>query len=326
MYSEFYPKARSKFSYLPKKSRDYILEYVNHLIQRQVSPSTLRHNIGCLCQFCRQLPIDKQRNLPEIKKIEVRHYVESLTHRNLSAGSINNHLGALKSFFSYMVDEDYMDKNPVLRRYYVEQAIRLPRPMREEDLEIFLMTLQNPIDKASFLLMLRSGLRIGEVCKLKVEHIKWENKNIIVFNGKGKVDRVTYMSEDLEAALSVWLETRGYISIYCFKSPYKKGGDKPISDGALRERMRNLLAQSGLQGRGYTPHSLRHTFATGLLNGGLPLPVLKDLMGHKTLNQTLMYAKLSNQTIRNSYYKAMENIERERSLYKDIANELFGKV
>ena len=98
-------------------------------------------------------------------------------------------------------------------------------------------------------------------------------------------------------------------------SPYKS--EQPLSPRMVQHRMQGLLEQCGLQGKGYTPHTLRHTFATLLLNGGMDLYVLKSLMGHKKVDQTLMYARLSNQRIRDSYDRAVRNVEKDLELLKE---------
>jgi integrase/recombinase XerD len=324
MYSTLYPKAERIFSYLPSGSRTLVLEYVNHLIHRQLSPGTIKGRIYNLDHFFQHLAEERREDLCQLCKQDVRSFAEALSSRKLSASGVNGHLKTLRSFFAYMVDEDYRDKNPVLRRYYVEEERRLPRPMSEADVGVFVAHLKAPRERAVFLLMLRSGLRVGEVCRVQVSDINWPLKNLIVYNGKGKVDRVAYFSKDVEQALELWLHTRGYLSGYCFASPYKL--DRPIHSNSIGNWMAKILARCGLQGKGYTPHTLRHTFATNMLNAGMDLTVLRDLMGHKDSNQTLMYAQLSNQTIRSSYDRAVRQIEEEMALFKEVAGELSKRI
>ncbi len=326
MYSEFYLKAERAFSFLPLKSKWGILAYIGYLIQRQLSPATIRHIISVLNRFCKSLSEEKQDDLARVNKNDIRRYTEGLSHQKLCASSINGHLSNLRGFYSFLIDEDYyLGNNPVLRRYHIEQEKRLPRPMKEEDLEKFLKTLEKARDRAMFLLKVRSGLRAGEVSRLKVDNIKWEKQNLIVYNGKGKVDRVVYFSPDAQAALRFWLATRNYNSDYCFRSPYKNA-EKPISTRMIQYRMQSLLSESGLTGKGYGPHTLRHTFATTMLNAGMRLEALRDLMGHKTTSQTEMYAKLYEQTVYNSYTKAMEKIEKKSTSLKEPCDGLSTSI
>ena len=316
MYSELYPKAERIFSYVPCGSRKLVLEYVNHLIHRQLSPGTIKNTMYNLDHFFQYLAEEKREDISQVCKQDVRSFAETLSARKLSASGINGHLKMLRGFFVYLVDEDYCTKNPVLHWYYVEQERRLSRPMSETDVRIFVAHLKTPRDRAVFLLMLRTGLRVGEVSRLQVSDIHWPHKNLIVYNGKGKVDRVVYFSRDAEQALELWLPTRGYLSAYCFAS--FRTLDRPINPIIIGQWMAKILAQCGLAGKGYTPHTLRHTFATNMLHAGMDLTVLRDLMGHKNSNMTLMYAQLSNQTIRSSYDRAVRHVEGERALLKEV--------
>lgn len=315
MYATLSEKAEKTFSSLPDRSHTLVVDYLNHLINRRLSPATIRTTIYHLNRFFQDLTEEQRNNPGRFCQADIRVFIAHLHDRQLSAASVNGYLSTLKSFFVYLVDEEYLHKNPVLRRYYVDLPTYLPRPMSEGDLTVFLAHLNTPRDRAIFLLMLRCGLRVGEVCRLQMNDVDWQHKTLIVHNGKGRVDRVVYFSKDAEEALRLWLRHRGYVSRFCFLSPYKS--EQPLSPRMVQLRMQELLDQCGLQGKGYTPHTLRHTFATLLLNGGMDLYVLKNLMGHKKVDQTLMYARLSNQRIRASYHRAVQNVEEKLALLKE---------
>jgi site-specific recombinase XerD len=315
MYAKLSEKVNKTFSSLPEKSRILVEGHLNYLINRRFSPSTIRTTIYHLNTFCQHLPDHYREDLCQVRCADIRAFIEYLHGRKLAACSINGYLSVLRSFFRYLIDEDYVGKNPVLRRYFLPQPIRLPRPMHEADLKVFVSHLKEPWDRAVFLLMLRCGLRVGEVCRLKIRDLDWQHKTIIIHNGKGRVDRVVYMSKDAEEALRLWLRERGYMNELCFLSRYKS--EQPLSTRMVELRMQKILEQCALQDKGYTPHTLRHTFATLLLNAGMDLYVLKSLMGHKKVDQTLMYARLSNRRIHESYYQAMQSINTELELLKE---------
>ena len=321
MYSDLLPKANSIFSSLPPTTKGYIQEYIQHQITRKLSPYTITSAINSIKQFFEHLSQDKKGDISLISKHDVRGFIESLSNRHLSSGTINTYLGYLRPFFAYMVDEDYVLKNPVLRRYYVIKETRLPRPMDDMDLRKFLEVLRLPRDRAMFLLMLRCGLRIGEVTKLQISDIHWVNKTIKVYNGKGRVDRMVYFSQDAEVALCLWWQSVcNNDSSYCF--PSHRGARNHVGSAPIRQRLYHLRAECGVDNKGYTQHCLRHSFATSLLNAGIPLPIHKDLMGHTTFDQTLMYAKLSDQKSRDSYGKAMDLVQQEFALFKENAGGL----
>lgn len=318
MYAQFYSRSEKHFSQLSEKNRELIFNYLHHLMHRQVSPNTFRAISSGLNQFCVYLSNEGKNTFSELRSKDIQSYIEQLSQKDLSAGTIDTYLTILKRFFDYLVDEEQLSKNPVLRRYFLPKPVRLPRPMSNEDLAIFLEQIQDLQYRAIFLLMIRSGLRIGEVSQLQLEDMHWAQQNLMVRNGKGKVDRVVYFSAEVEHALRRWLSTRSYESAYCFASSAQP--TVPIPHITIRKWMEAFLQKNNLSGKGYTPHTLRHTFATTLLNAGVPLVVLRDLMGHKSLDQTLMYAQLSNHTVRESYDRACEKLFAEQVLFPKVSN------
>ncbi len=156
--------------------------------------------------------------------------------------------------------------------------------------------------------MLRCGLRAGEARTLLWSAINWEQQTFRIDNSKGAVDRVVYYSTDVETALRQWQKTKKQDSPYVFPSPMKAYEGKPLSRVRSHTLFAHYIAKAGLN-PAYTSHCLRHTFATSLLNAGASLEVLKELMGHTSLDMTLRYAKLYDATKRQQYDQAMEQTE-----------------
>jgi len=156
------------------------------------------------------------------------------------------------------------------------------------------------------LLLLRTGLRIGELLNVKVADIILPECKMLIHQGeKNDHGRVAYYNEDAGTALQHWLDTRNQEKEYLF---YSRSREK-ISYVAAWTIMKNLLEKTGLSGKGYSLHSLRHTFATDMLNAGLRLEVLQQLLGHRSIEITMRYARLSNTTRETEYFKAMTIIE-----------------
>ena len=150
-------------------------------------------------------------------------------------------------------------------------------------------------------------MRIGELLNVKVTDIILPEKKILLYIGEKNFEgRVVYFSNDAEVALIEWLQLRNQQKEYLFYSPAREN----ISYVSAWKVMRNLLTKANLRGKGYTLHSLRHTFATTMLNAGLRLEVLQQLLGHKLIDMTLRYAKLSNVTREAEYFKAIAVIEK----------------
>jgi site-specific recombinase XerD len=136
-----------------------------------------------------------------------------------------------------------------------------------------------------------------------------EQKILIYADQKNLRGRVVYFSEDAKAPLSAWLKERDQTIEMLFYG-YK---GKPLSYTGARAMFIKYLEKAGLSKKGYTLHCLRHTYATDLLNAGMPLECLEKLMGHSYLEVTRRYAKLSDKTREEEYFKAMAVIERREA-------------
>lgn len=157
------------------------------------------------------------------------------------------------------------------------------------------------------LMLLRSGMRIGELLKTKVADVVLTQRKVLIFEGdKNGVGRVVYFSDDAKEALEAWLRARDAGKGFLF---YAQGRSSMCYSSA-RMMFERYVEQAGLCHKGYTLHSLRHTYGTELLNAGMPLECLQQLMGHNNIEITRRYARLSDNSRAAAYFKAMAIIER----------------
>ena len=186
----------------------------------------------------------------------------------------------------------------------------LPRAMEPEDVERLLSVNSNARDRAMILLLLRTGMRIGELLSTALRDVNLREQRILIFEAeKNLLGRVVYFSGDARKALDAWLEIRGTMPGLLFHG-YK---GKSLSYPAARTVFIKYLKIAGLSHKGYTLHCLRHTYATELLNALMPIECLEKLLGHKNLDVTRRYARLSDKTREEEYFKAMAIIERRES-------------
>lgn len=151
-------------------------------------------------------------------------------------------------------------------------------------------------------------MRIGELLQVKVTDIILPEKKILLFLGeKNFQGRVVYFSDDALHALQRWLDIRDITKEYLFYSRSKK----QISYVACWMALKKILERAGLDHKGYSLHCLRHTFATSMLNAGMRLEVVQQLLGYKSIEITKRYARMSDSTKENEYFKAMAVIEQE---------------
>jgi integrase/recombinase XerD len=156
------------------------------------------------------------------------------------------------------------------------------------------------------LTLLRTGMRIGELLSLRVNDVDLAERTVKIYQGeKNSIGRVVYLDNDACAALELWLKKRNPRKSYLF---YGRRG--PLGYTGVRQRFIDHLGKAGLSEKGYTLHCLRHTFATDLLNAGMRLECLQQLLGHSKIEVTRIYARLTDATREEEYFKAMAKIER----------------
>lgn len=183
----------------------------------------------------------------------------------------------------------------------------LPRSIEPNDVQRLLRKRFTTRDKCMMLMLLRSGMRIGELLALKLQHINLKERAVIIYesvkNGKG---RISYISDDAYKTLRKWIKVRDPKREYLF---YSRRGLK-MSYGTARSSFIKCLRKARLVRKGYTLHCLRHTFASELLSAGMPLESLQILMGHSNIEVTRRYARLTNKALEKDYFQAMQIIER----------------
>jgi site-specific recombinase XerD len=151
-------------------------------------------------------------------------------------------------------------------------------------------------------------MRIGELLNTTVSDINLAEKRIEIFETqKNRVGRVVYLADDACGALAHWLQVRRWQTALIF-SGY---GGRPLSYEVVRSNFKRLLVQADLAHKGYTLHCLRHTFASELLNAGMRLECLQPLLGHSQIEMTRRYARLTDVTRKEEYFRAMAKIEKE---------------
>jgi integrase/recombinase XerD len=204
-----------------------------------------------------------------------------------------------------------MRQQPVSRRrHHLLTPEVLPKAIPDADLVAFFQVIDSLRDRLLFLLMLRCGLRVSEACALTWEAIDLQAGTVRINQGKGRVDRVVYLSADVAQALRRWQKHHSP-GPYLFPSPQRRRAH--LFRSMVNRLMDQYLAAADLTTH-YSPHCLRHTFATQLLNAGVPLEVLKELLGHQSLQQTLRYAHLYDTTKRQHYEQAMTAITQRHAL------------
>ena len=194
--------------------------------------------------------------------------------------------------------------------HYLPLPEPLPRAMATQEVARWLTVINNGMDRALFLVLLRTGIRVGELSRLTVADVDLAQSALSIHQGnKNGRGRVVYLAADARQALAAWLKERQPFSV---KPLFFTRRSQGLNRVTVAARFRRYLKAADIQGP-YTVHSLRHTFATDLLNAGVPITTLQELMGHVNISVTQRYARVSDATKRQQYFAAMQQLRADSS-------------
>ena len=243
--------------------------------------------------------------LQEIISDDLESFVEHEQDRGLKVTTVRTRLNHLWAFLRFLFDQDIIDERILKRKIRLRIPEFLPRAIAPGDVRKFLGAIKEVRDRALILVLLRTGMRIGEVLRLSMRDLDIREKKIHIYEGeKNCLGRVVYLSDDALMALKLWLSKRDNTKEYLF---YGLRGS--LCYTAARNIFTQYLRETGLQHKGYTIHSLRHTFASELLNAGMRLECLQLLLGHRDIEMTRRYARLTDKSREEEYFRAMAIIE-----------------
>jgi site-specific recombinase XerD len=247
--------------------------------------------------------IDRPMNQVSFRDID--GFIDHQHHQGLAPTTVNRRLYALRHFFEFLIEHQVVDTNPIKPSHVLQRGRTLPRALAKEPLEQLFAQIQHPMDRALFLLMLRGGLRVSEVAQLKVRDLDWSQQALLIAQGKGRKDRRVYLSADAVASLHACLQQRpsnvpGELVFWNQKRP-----SRPLSVKAIQKKIQRYANAAGITA---SCHSLRHTFASNLLEQGAELMSIRELLGHASMSSSERYAKLSNQHVKQEYVRTMKKV------------------
>ena len=243
--------------------------------------------------------------LAQVSFREVDQFVEHQHHQGRSWATINRRLNALKHFFDFCLDQQCVGGNPVKPSHFVRRGRPLPKALSREQVQRLFAQIDHPMDRALFLVMLRCGLRVSEAAHLKLEHIDWEQQALHIVQGKGRKDRRVYLSPDAVASVQQCLAQHPGARAQGYVFWNRKRAQQPLSVKAIQKKMERYAKAAGVTA---SCHSLRHTFASNLLEHGAEVVAIRDFLGHSQIASSERYAKLSSQKIKQEYMRTMQKI------------------
>ncbi len=282
--------------------------------QRNYSPATIRAYRSDLRQlggFLAARSAALAADLSRVDTIAVRAWIAWLHQEGESRASIARKLACVRSFFSWLVREGRVAANPARPVRAPKLERKLPRLLSEREVErllesIEVATLKGKRDRAILELLYATGMRVGEMIALDLEGVDLSERVIIV-RGKGRKERQVLFGSRAEQAIRDWLAARR-----AEKGPAAGRGTDALfvntrgarlSDRSVRKILEARLRECALKRR-ISPHGLRHSFATHLLDRGADLRAIQELLGHASLSTTQRYTHVSTEQMLRVYRQA----------------------
>lgn len=286
---------------------EFAENYLFHLYGRNRRPNTLGLNYTSIRFFLQFLKTQGVGHLEGVSRKHLEAFVEHEQDRGMKPVSVKGRLGSIRAFLRFLTEENVVRPEVLARPIAVKVPDYLPRAMAPEDIRALLSVIHKPRDRAMVFMLLRTGMRIGELLSLKMENIDLSEQKVLIYEAqKTRVGRVVYFCSDAKEALVAWLKEKDpREDVLFYGRKYET-----LTYAAARMVFVKHLKKAGLDKKGYTIHCLRHTFASELLNAGMRLECLQPLLGHTSLEVTRRYARLTDRTREEEYFKAMALIEK----------------
>lgn len=261
-----------------------------------------------------------QEGIEQPKDIKRQHlftYIDERLVAGYAVTSINQDLRAFQATLRFLQERDFPIPLALLHVPTLKEPDALPRFLTDEEVSCLQANIEQQVpqasvqaeqrnallDRAIFYLLWHAGLRLGEVEELHLDDLSLGQQQLIVRQGKGMKDRTVYLTTMTATAIKTYLKVRGDGQsghLFLFRH-------LPLRKGFVHWRLKMVGKRTGIK---VTAHRLRHTCATQLLNAGCPITTIKELLGHRRLHSTLIYARVHDRTVAEDYYAAMTVIEK----------------
>lgn len=282
----------------------YINSFLNYLkVEKNYSDNTIQGYHKDLLDYKEYL---NGKNIKDTDYKFIRNYLSYMFLKKYEKKTISRHISTLRSFYKYLVNENIISKNPMLLISNPKLDKKLPNFLYYDELEILL----NIPDKETILglrdalileMLYSTGIRVSELINIKLKDINFSDKKILIL-GKGSKERYVLYGNTLKQILDLYLKnSRPKLNKNSEYLILNKNGNK-ITDRGVRLIISNILKKGELDYH-VSPHTLRHTFATHMLDNGADLKSVQELLGHSNLSTTQVYTHITNERLRSVYLK-----------------------
>jgi len=282
----------------------YIDKFIRYLeIEKNYSPHTILNYKLDLADFAKFI---SESSIEKVDYLLLRKYLAVLKEKSLGARSVGRRLSALRSFFKFLTREGLIRTNPILMLSSPKLDKHLPQFLTEEETAKLIESafarneedLMGLRDRAILETFYSTGIRISELVGLSLDDVDFIGGTAKVY-GKGKKERIVPIGDAALKTIRKYLEKRKKQVDAVFLNKF----GKRIGTRGVRDIVGKYILTAGLK-HGVSPHTLRHSFATHLLNRGADLRTVQELLGHANLSTTQIYTHLTTDKLKSIYDKA----------------------
>jgi integrase/recombinase XerC len=289
--------------------RKYIERFLNYLkINKGYSDNTTLNYEVDILEFNEYI-IEYKINFKTLNYQEIKPYLLKLHNMKYKRSTISRKLSSLRSFYKYLTKENVVYDNPFILVSLPKKEKKLPSFLYYNELDdiLHIPDISTPLGLRNRLileLLYATGIRVSELVKIKIKDIDTNQKSIRI-NGKGNKDRDVLYGDYCKDILNIYLND-GYLRLLnnkkCDYLILNNRGNS-ITERAIRYIIDKIIDDSAMK-KHVTPHTIRHTFATHLLDNGADLLTVQELLGHESLSTTQIYTHITNERLRSVYLKS----------------------
>lgn len=276
------------------------LEYIE--IEKGLSQNTVdayRRDLSFFIDFCRNEGV---LSLNEIKRSHVNSFILKLREESYTPRSIVRKIASLRGFFKWLCANEFITLNPTQTLEQPKLPKRLPKVMTVEEVNSILTSDLNKEESLIVELLYGCGLRVSELVNLKLNNIDVNSKYLQCY-GKGSKERIVPFGSKAQIALKKYLKHRDLIILKNKLPDTKVLLLKEDGKSVSRQDVYNFIKKQGEKiHKHISPHTLRHSFATHLLENGADLRVVQELLGHSDVSTTQLYTHITKKRLKEVYF------------------------
>ena len=294
-----------------------LTEYLDYLkYQKNYSDYTIDSYKNDILEYLNYLN-SEALNFKKVEYSDIRFYLMYLKdEKKDDNSSINRKLSSLRGFYKFLANEGYVKSNVFSLVNGPKKSKKLPRYFEYNELEELFKVpdIRTPLGQRDLLILemlYATGVRVGELVSIKVKDIDFGNKNILIL-GKGNKERFVQFGEYCEDILNEYLSD-GRNTLNSKNSEYlflnNNGGE--LTERGVRFILDKLIKQTGIN-KNISPHMIRHSFATHLLNEGCDLLTVQKLLGHESIKATQIYTHVTTDRLKEVYYHSFPRAKKDK--------------